>query len=170
MAQAIGQLNPLANGPEHIYTFDHDLEDMDPADLSSDNEDIENHVDEGYSTETLIAAYYPITKSWHVQSSITAQRISILSVSEPTPAPILRPANLLPLDIFLLPSYTTSGLKYLPSSTLQQWEMRIKGLVKFDEIDDLTSEERLAYGIDDFDLDVTDGMLYPTLSLTNPRT
>lgn len=147
--------------------FDHDLEDIDPADLSSDNEDFENYIDEGYSTETLIAAYYSIAKSWHDRDSITAQRMSILSASEPAPAPILYPANLVPLDIFLLPSYATSGLKYLPSSTLQQWEMRIKGLVKFDEIDDLTTEERLTYGIDDFDLDATDGMLYPTLGVAD---
>ena len=30
---------------------------VDPADLSSDNEDFENHIDEGYSTETLIAVH-----------------------------------------------------------------------------------------------------------------
>jgi hypothetical protein len=42
---------------------------------------------------------------------------------------------------------------------LQSWETQIKGLVKFDE-----TEERLAYDIDDFDLDMGDGVLRPILA------
>ncbi|KFZ23650.1 hypothetical protein V502_01866 [Pseudogymnoascus sp. VKM F-4520 (FW-2644)] len=145
--------------------FDSELEGIDPADLGSEDEDVQDYIEEGHSTETLVSAYYSIAKSWCIQSSITAQRISTLSVSWPSQAPILRPANLIPLDIFQLPSYKTSCLKYLPSSTLQHWEIRIKGLVRLDETDDLTTEERLAYGIDDFDPDITDGMLHPTLGV-----
>jgi hypothetical protein len=37
--------------------------------------------------------------------------------------------------------------------------------VKFDEIEDTAAEERLVYKIDDFDLDIGDGVLYPILAL-----
>lgn len=53
-------------------SFDHALEDMDPADQSSDSEDFEHHVDDGYATETPMAAYYSITKSWHAQTSVVS--------------------------------------------------------------------------------------------------
>jgi hypothetical protein len=36
--------------------------------------------------------------------------------------------------------------------------------VKFDEIEDTAAEEHLAYDIDDFDLDIGDGVLHPILA------
>jgi hypothetical protein len=47
---------------------------------------------------------------------------------------------------------------------LQRWKSQIKGLVKFDEAEDATAEDRLAYGIDDFDLDMGDGVWHPILA------
>ena len=43
--------------------------------------------------------------------------------------------------------------------------MQIKGLVKFNNTGDVEAEERLVYKIDDFDLDIGDGVLYPILAL-----
>lgn len=34
--------------------------------------------------------------------------------------------------------------------------------MKFDELEDAAAEERLAYEIDDFDLDIGDGVLHPS--------
>lgn len=39
--------------------------------------------------------------------------------------------------------------------------MADQGLVKLDEIDDIGDEERLAFGIDDFNLEGGDGVLHP---------
>jgi hypothetical protein len=47
---------------------------------------------------------------------------------------------------------------------LQSWESQIKDRVKFDETEDTASGEYLAYEIDDFDLDMGDGVLYPILA------
>jgi hypothetical protein len=52
----------------------------------------------------------------------------------------------------------------VPPATLQRWELQIKGLVKFDETEDIAAQERLAYEIDDFDLDIEDAVLHPILA------
>jgi hypothetical protein len=49
-------------------------------------------------------------------------------------------------------------------TTLQRWELRIKGLIKLDETDVIGAVEGLLFDIDDFDLDLEDGVLQPILS------
>ena len=104
--------------------IDHDIDNIDPFD--DDCEDIENPpnlLHQEFSTETLISACYSIAKSWHNESLTASQRIpSLLSKSNQIQ---LQPWNISPLDIFQLPSYTSSGLQFVPNATLQQWKSQI---------------------------------------------
>lgn len=101
--------------------------------------------------------------SWRKESITAGQRIPTL-LSGTNPVRVLQLENLLPLDIFRPNSYATSGLRFFPPATLQRWQQRIKGLVKFDETEDIAAEERIAYEMDDFDLDPGDGVLHPILT------
>jgi hypothetical protein len=116
-----------------------------------------------FSTETLIAVYHSVAMSWRKESLIAGQRIPTL-LANTTLAQALQSENLLLLDIFRLNTYTTSGLRFFPPTTLQRWELQIKGLVKFDKTEDVGAEERLAYKINDFDLDIGDSVLHPILA------
>jgi hypothetical protein len=58
----------------------------------------------------------------------------------------------------------TSGLRFFLPATLQHWESQIKANVKLNEIHDIGPEERVAFEVDDFDLDLGDGVLLPILS------
>jgi len=143
--------------------FDHDIDDVDPAGLDLDTEEPPHSLGESFSTESLIAAYHSIATSWRKESIITGQRIPTL-LSGISRVQFLQSENLLPLDIFRLNTHATSGLRFFPPTTLQHWESRIKCHNKLDEIDDISTEERLAFDVDDFDLDIGDGILRPILS------
>ena len=101
--------------------------------------------------------------SWHKEGLATGKCIPSLQ-SRSSQILCLRIQNLLPLDIFRLPTYTTSGLRFIPKATLQQWESRIKGLTKYDDLDDMDPEERIAFEVDNFNVDLGDGALYPALN------
>ena len=86
-------------------------------------------------------------------------------LSTKSPIQHLQLRNLLPLNIFQLPTYASSSLKFFPSSTLEHWQSYIKNISKLDESNNTETDEHIAFGIDDFDPDLNDGALYPTLSL-----
>jgi hypothetical protein len=81
-----------------------------------------------------------------------------------TQARVLQVENLVLLNIFQLNTYATSGLRFFPQAILQRWESQIKGLMKFNETEDAAAKERLAYKMDDFDLNIGDGVLHPILA------
>ena len=47
---------------------------------------------------------------------------------------------------------------------MQQWESQIKGLSKYDDIDDMDPEEHIAFEVDNFNMDLDDSTLHPTLN------
>ena len=98
------------------------------------------------------------------ETLITAQRIPAL-LSE-TCSRQLELENLQPLDIFRLPTHATSGLKFFPTTTLECWKSHIKGLEKFSSNDNLTTETHLSFELDDFNLDLEDGILHPLLNIS----
>jgi len=101
--------------------------------------------------------------SWHKEGLATSKCIPSLQ-SRSNQIQRLQARNLLPLDIFRLPTYTTSGLRFFPGATLQQWESQIKGLSKYDDIDDMDPEERIDFEVDNFNVDLGDGALHPALN------
>ena len=122
-----------------------------------------NSLHHEFTAETLITAYHSIVTSWH-KEGLTAGKC-ILSLS-PRSNQIqrLQLQSLLPLDIFRLPTYNTSGLRFFPRTTLQEWESHIKGLTKLDEIDDMDPEDHIL-STDGFNLNLGDGTLHPTMNL-----
>jgi len=154
-------LRRAMNGSED--TFDHDLHDEVAADLDFDVEEPLDALNEDFSTETLITAYHSVVLSWRKESLIAGQRIPTL-LAGTTQARGLQLESLVPLDIFRLDTYAISGLRFFPPATLQRWESQIKGLIKFHETEDVGVEERLAHEMDDFDLDIEDGVLHPILT------
>jgi hypothetical protein len=126
---------------------------VDPTNLDLDTEEPLNSLDENFSTESLIAVYHSIAISWHKESIAAGQRIPTL-LSGTSLVRFLQSEDLLPLDIFRLNTYATSDLRFFPPTTLQHWESQIKGHVKLNEIDDIGLEERVAFEVDDFDLDL----------------
>jgi hypothetical protein len=69
-----------------------------------------------------------------------------------------------PLDVCRNPAYETSGLIFLPPSTLQVWEFQLKGVTKADKEGNLTTVTGLGFDLDHFKLDIGDGILRPMLS------
>ena len=84
-------------------SFDRDVEEIEPPNLDSDNEEAQNSLDEDFSAESLIAAYHSVARSWYKESLIAGQRIPTLCCGMSS-APVLRLESLLPLDIFRLTS------------------------------------------------------------------
>jgi len=133
-----------------------------------DDENIENTpnlLHQEFSTETLISACYSIARSWHNEGRIASQRIpSLISMSNQIQ---LQPRNILPLDIFRLPSYKSSGLQFVPEATLQQWKSQIKGITTPDDVDDMEideAEEHITLENSSLNVDSQGGALYPTLN------
>ena len=118
---------------------------------------------EGFSTESLITAFHSIAISWHKEGLAAGKRIPSL-LPGTSRVQRLQSQNLLPFDIFRLLTYTTSGLRFFPSATLQSWESQSTGLIQLNDTEDIESEERAAFEVDDFDLYLGDGALYPTLN------
>jgi hypothetical protein len=116
-------LRQLANRPDD--SLDHEIDDIDPANLEPDDEESYAPMDEGFSAETLIASYHSIAKSWDAEKLTTGRRIPTL-LSGPTCTRSLELDCLQPLDVFGLPTYATSGLKIFPATTLECWNNRVK--------------------------------------------
>jgi hypothetical protein len=147
---------------QNSFTRDLDIEVPAVLDLFDGEESLEMLLDD-FSTETLIAAYRSTARSRYKESLLAGQRIPAL-LSGAAQTPLLRLENLLSLDIFRLTTYPTSGLQFLAPATLERWHSQIKGLIKFNEVEDTAAGENLAYEIDDFDLDIRDAVLQPILA------
>jgi hypothetical protein len=112
----------------------------------------------------LIAAYHSISKAWHRETLLTGRRIPPLLRAIITTRSLLL-HNLQPLDIFLTPAYETSGLRFLPPSTLQAWEIHLKCFTNLDHeerVDRDAASSTLA--LDGFDVHIEDDSLQPTLT------
>ena len=151
------QINPQGS-------FHPEYSDVEPENLDSDTEDVQSLSVEDLSTETLLAAYPSIARSWDETSVIAGQRVPTLrnTVSH---SRVLRVENLLPLDIFGLSTYATSGLRFSSLATLQSWEFRIKGLAKINEAVDEEAEEVLAFESDNLELTLESTALHPIMGL-----
>src|SRR5436190_15678137 len=140
---------------ESLGSFDRDIDNFDPGDIDSDNENPPIPLSHEFSNESLISAYHTISTSWHKESLATSKHIPSL-LPKSSHVQHLQSRSLIPLDIFRLPTYATSGLRYFSNTTLQleDWQLHIKGLTKLDDShNDMEPEERSAFGVDDFNLD-----------------
>lgn len=161
--QADAKMWKSANGPAD--SLQHDVDGFDPANFDSDGEEGDEffHLQvENFNAETLIAAYHTVSTAWHRETVVTGRRIPpLLRAITPTRPLLLR--NLQQLDIFHTPAYETSGLRFLPPSTLQTWEFRLKSFTNLDH-DESTVRATSSFALDDFDIQIEDGILQPTLA------
>lgn len=90
------------------------------ANFGSDDEENEESFylqDENFNTETLIAASYSMSKAWYRETLVTGRRTPpLLRAIDRTRNLSLH--NLQPLDIFNTLAYESSGLRFLPPSTI----------------------------------------------------
>ena len=142
---------------------EHSIDDVVPDDLDLDTEECLNSLHEEYSSESLIAAYHSIATSWHREVIDVGKNIPSLFSTSNTFQP-LKLQNISPINICGNPGHATSGLKFLPGIALEQWESRIKSLTVHNDVDDIETEESITE-IDDFDLDLGDSVLRPTLTI-----
>jgi hypothetical protein len=138
--------------------------------LDDDNEEPLQGIDETFNADTLIAAFHSIRKSWSRDTLAAARHISALR-HESAPDQSLRLQNLRPLNICSADAWETSSLRFFPSSTLQDWELHLKGLpISVDRRsapDDATGD---AFDLDDFNLHIGGGILHPILTDSDTST
>lgn len=148
--------------------FDRDIDELAISDFDSDADDSLENLDETVSVETLIAAYHSVAKTWDHEMLATERRIpSLAHTITPKRGALLQ--NLLPVNLLDIPAYGTSGLRFFSPSMLQQWETRLKELVRLGEyavVDNDTAGA--AYDMDDFSLNVDDDTLRPLLHEPDP--
>ncbi|KAJ5111789.1 hypothetical protein NUU61_001419 [Penicillium alfredii] len=144
--------------------FDRDSNELDIRNLDSEADESLENLAETVSAETLIAAYQSITKCWDREVLATERRIPSLAHTTPRNRGGLL-QNLLPLNIFDIPGYGTSALHFFSPSTLQRWSSRLKELAKLGD-DGVVNNDTMepVYEMDDFSLNITDGMLEPALN------
>jgi hypothetical protein len=153
-----------ANGATE--SFRHDVDGFEPS-FGSDEEEGDEffHLqDENFNAETLIAAYHTVSTAWHRETVVTGRRIPPL-LRAITQSRSLALHNFQPLDILRNPAYATSGLRFIPPSTLQAWEFRLKSFVSLDQ--DESADRQVAQtssALDNFDGHIEDGILQPLLA------
>ncbi|KAJ5761308.1 hypothetical protein N7520_008464 [Penicillium odoratum] len=160
--EADAKLRQVPIGVDSI--FDRDLDELGTSNFDSDADETIDNLDESVNVETLIAAYHSVTKTWDHEILITERRVpSLVHTITRNRGALLQ--NLLPLNLFDITVSGTSGLSFFSSSTLQQWESRLKELAKLGELAPVHNDAiGSAYDIDDFTLNVNDGILEPTLN------
>src|SRR5207302_1137046 len=87
-----------------------------------------------------------------------------------SPRRTLRPLAPVSLDILQTPAYETSGLTFVPTSTLESWEFRLKDFAGLDNHEEGSVRETATstFALDDFDVQTEDSILQPML--TSPDT
>lgn len=161
--QADAKMWKSANGAADSF---HDAEEYEPACSGSDSEETEEllHLqDQDFNAGTLIAAYHSISKAWYRETLVAGRRIPpLLRAIDRTRSLSLQ--NLQPLDIFNAAIYESSGLKFLPPFTLQEWELQLKCCAN-PSPEETTDGDTRTFGFvfDDFDIHIEDGILHPTL-------
>jgi hypothetical protein len=152
-----------------IDDFDYDIDtSIDPPDLDSDAEDIPHSLQQEFTSDAFISAYHSIATSWGKERITASKRIPSLSPAKKIRS--LQSRSLLPLDVFQIPTFDTSGLRFIHNMTLQNWKSQIKGLVGLDELENTEAEDRIAFETENFDVDLGDSVLRPTLNLSSIET
>jgi hypothetical protein len=150
----------------HAEVFDRHVDHLDQTDLGSDNEQNGDSIiapeDERFTAETLIAAYYTVTKIWSRDCFVAAKRTPILADFHRAPDP--PHINLVPKDTRSFYSGQASDLTFFPHTILRDWEDRLARHKKPFQDDCLPQSIASSAQLQDFDLDDGDGVLQPVLT------
>jgi hypothetical protein len=154
---------------QHTSPLDHDL--SNPPYHSSDSEDetslISAHADEILNTETLLAAFFAVSKRWTHEAYDTQRKITTLDFNSPPPRR-LQTQNLHPLDILNNNLLESSGLEFFPFATLQQWQTHLRAVTtQADQEPHTDVAASIIPDLDDFNFDM-EGVLVPLLTDSDP--
>jgi hypothetical protein len=106
-------------------SFDRDIDELRLTDSDMDDEEPLQGMDETFNPDTLIAAFHSIYKLWCRETLASAKHIPVLRHGL-TSTQDLRLQNLQPLNMCSTDVWKTSGLRFLPPDTLQDWESHLK--------------------------------------------
>jgi PIF1-like helicase len=131
-----------------------DVEPADPAEPDAGEEAL-HLLPTLFPKESLISAFHAVTTTWRKETLETAKRFPSL----PIPSGefhILEPRSLLPVDVTSNSTHTNSGLRLVPDSVIQKWNVFIKSSSTEDGLDDAEGMSSLHGTSDDFNVDADD--------------
>jgi hypothetical protein len=121
---------------EHTSPLDHEL--AEPPYPASDSDEETRQLaptaDETLDTETLLAAFFAISRRWTLET-LDAQRHLPTLASWSLPPEFLQPRGVLPLDISHGSLDAASGLTFMPPTTIQDWQTRLKNMTALEDRD-----------------------------------
>lgn len=147
----------------HASATDEDLDDSQSPLPGSGDEQHQPDV-ETFTTETLLAAFSFIRRLWGEELQDAQRRVTILAQSSlrslSLPLQCLRP-----LEISDTMLHESSGLKFLPLTTLQTWEESLKGISTIaNQNSNPDTVVNTASYLDDFNLHDANATLLPLLA------
>ncbi|KAJ5318263.1 hypothetical protein N7476_004683 [Penicillium atrosanguineum] len=124
--------------------------------------------DHSLNKETLLAAFFAISRRWMKEAQDAQRRITTLTSFASRPLS-LQPQNLRPLHIPDSTLYESSGLSFFPASTLQEWKDHIKNITNLTDQDLYTETSATTVpDLHDFNLEFVDDVLVPVLTDSAP--
>jgi hypothetical protein len=145
---------------DHTLAVDEDLRDGEPY-PESDNEGScpDSNIDETFSTETLLTAFSSISRLWDRELRDAQERITALAALS-LRCHSFRFEHVQPLDIASNVLCKAAGLKFVPATLLQSWETCLRDINAQADQDNTIGS---APDLDDFNANITDGILLPLL-------
>jgi hypothetical protein len=112
--------------------------------------------------ETLLAAFLAISRRWMEEAQDAQRQITTLASFSLLPL-TLRLQNLRPVSDSAL--YQSTGLTFVPTSTLQEWKNHIKNITGLtNQTPDTEPSSTAMPDLNDFNIDLTDNVLLPILT------
>jgi hypothetical protein len=155
---------------QHTSPIDHDL--SNPPYPASDSDDetpyLPQESNDTPSKETLLAAFFSITRRWADEAHDAQRDITTLALTSFTPLS-LQPQNLRPVHISNNMLFETSGLRFVPPPTLQEWKSRLKNITMLTDPNiSANVSTPLVSDLDDFNFDIIGDVLVPMLTYSDP--
>jgi hypothetical protein len=138
------------------------------SDSENEAPHLSQNTDRSLSKETLLAAFFAISRRWIEEAQDAQRRITTLAPFSSLPLS-LQLHNLRPLHIPDNILYESSGLKFFPASTLHEWQDHIKNITKLTDQDPYAETSATTVpDLDDFNLEFVDDVLVPVLTDSAP--
>src|SRR6266850_2948638 len=128
---------------------------------SNEYENENNPLQQEFDIDALISTSHSIIASWHQEDSKDPFAFPTVNHKRD-----LQPKSLVAFNIPQLPTNSTSGITIFPDTTLEQWQLQLKGSAPTNDIDSVEVEEHTTFEINDLNADLGDGVLHPVLNRT----
>ncbi|KAL2801994.1 hypothetical protein BJX63DRAFT_426386 [Aspergillus granulosus] len=125
IAEILLGLFQINTSPTILSAIDDDLDDQ-PG-FNNDDSHRDPVIDKTFNTKTLLTAFFFIRKAWDRELHNVQLRITALHPNS-LPSLFFDFECLRPLDVSSSVLYEASGLRFLPPTTLQEWQISLKDL------------------------------------------